>query len=141
MTSNDEWKLSLARSLRRSVGCHPSSCTCNICWDGEAAITAALQEAIERGKAGVVAAERDAFRHGKAYILAQLENPDEALVEAVAPAIYEADPEGGYYEDDPSSYWMAEGFSEHVWTIWRATAREAIRALARTLAEGESNDG
>jgi hypothetical protein len=69
------------------------------------------------------AAEREgcddtwAFRHGKAYILAQLENPDEALQDAV-------------------HSWVIKHYGYN----WREGATAVCRALARTLEGKENSD-
>ena len=69
---------------------------------------------------------------------------DAALIEKIARAIYEADPESGYDEDDPKTFWMAEdGYwppstKRIVWETWFDIARAAlavIRAAGRLTEE------
>jgi hypothetical protein len=51
------------------------------------------------------------------------------MIEKVARAIYEADPESGYHPDDRLSFWAGDGYSDEVWNLWRAIARAAIEAM------------
>lgn len=93
------------------------------------------QEAIERGKAeerafqtklwGTVPAslaelEDAAFERGRQYVITRLENPDDALVEILAPRICKY--RWSILSDDQKAY-------------WREQAKPIIRALAATLAE------
>ena len=60
---------------------------------------------------------------------------DEALVEAMARAIYEADHD--YVEDDPRTFWRSSEKGDHVWVEFVYLARAALAVAVPVLRERE----
>jgi len=53
------------------------------------------------------------------------------MLEKVAQAIHEADPECGFQADDPSTHWRSDRYPPEVWDITASIARAAVEPLMK----------